>query len=167
MICALKTVGHAFNVVAIATLLVACATAAQRQYETIVSNDRSALEGLQLCAANVYNSPEFSPLRRHAPIKIIDATLEQLSDDSFATDDEIKAILQIHPKLQWCRQQALDRISQSTPTLSAIMLVMVTKNEDSLIELIRRKETWGQYTRRVRDVSVQGSNVLQAEARRI
>jgi hypothetical protein len=48
----------------------------------------------------VYNSPEFAPLRRHLPFKVTDATLEQLSDNSLASDDEIKVILALHPQLQ-------------------------------------------------------------------
>jgi hypothetical protein len=152
---------------AIAALLAACATAAQRQYQTMVSNNQSAVQDLRVCSEIVYNSAEFAPLRRHIPFKATDATLEQLSDNSLVTDDEIQLILAVHPQLQSCRKHALDRISLTTPTLVPIMLVVVTKGEDSLIDLLQRKQSWGAHVRRVRDAVVAGTAELQAEGQRI
>ena len=68
------------NVITIATLLAGCATGAQRQYQAMVSNDRSVVQDLQACTLAVYESPKFAPLRRHVPYKASDATLEQLSE---------------------------------------------------------------------------------------
>jgi len=75
--------------------------------------------------------------------------------------------LEVHPKFQSCRKQALDRISQSTPTLAPIMLVAMTKSEDSLIDLIQKKQSWGAHGRRVRDATIAGTAELQAESQRI
>jgi hypothetical protein len=155
------------SVIAIAALLAGCATAAQRQYQAMASNNQSAVQELQACTKALYDSPEYAPLRRHAPYKVSDATLEQLSDNSLATDDEIKLILALHPQLQSCRKQALDRITQSTPTLVPIMLGVVTKGEDSLIDLIQKKQSWGAHVRRVRDVVVAGAAELQVEGQKI
>jgi hypothetical protein len=163
----MTTARRAWSVAAVAVLLAGCATAAQRQYQAMASNNRSAVQDLQACTIAVYDSPEFAPLRRHFPYKASDATLEQLSNNSLATDDEIKLILEVHPKLQSCRKQALDHISQSTPTLAPIMLVAMTKSEDSLIDLIQKKQSWGAHVRRVRDSVIAGTAELQAEGRRI
>jgi hypothetical protein len=162
-----KAIKRAIGVLAIAASLAGCTTAAQRQYEIIVSNNRSAAQDLQACAMAVYNSPEYTPLRRHAPYKATDATLEQLADNSLATDEEVKTILEIHPQLQSCRKQALDRVAQSTPTLVPILLTTMTKGEDSLIDLIQKKQSWGAHVRRVRDATIAGTAELQAEGRRI
>jgi type I site-specific restriction endonuclease len=151
----------------IAAILAGCATAAQRQYQGMISNNQSAVQELQACAETIYNSPQNAPLRRHAPFKFADVTLEQLSDNSSATDDEIKLILENHPKMQSCRKQALDRISQSTPTLVPILLATFTKGEDSLIDLIQKKQSWGAHVRRVRDATIAETAELQAEGRRI
>jgi hypothetical protein len=150
-----------------AGLLAGCATAAQRQYQVIASNTRSAVQDLQACTIAEYNSPEYAPLKRHLPYRVTDVTLEQLSDNALATDDEIKLILEIHPKIQSCRNQALDRISQSTPTLAPILLVVMTESEDSLIDLIQKKQSWGAHVRRVRDAIIAGAPELQAEGQRI
>src|SRR5215472_10088091 len=105
MVSTFKTTKLAACALAIATLIAGCATAAQRQYQTMVSNDRSAVQDLQACTTAVYDSPEYAPLRKHFPYKVSDVTLEQLSDNSPATDDEIKLILEVHPKFQSCRKQ--------------------------------------------------------------
>jgi len=148
-------------------LLSGCQTTAQRQYQAIKSNNQSAIQDLQMCVTTVYNSPEFALLRKHLPLKVTDATLEQLSDDSLATDQEISVILVEHPKLQSCRQRAIDQISQTSPTVVPIFLAITTKSEDSLINLIQKKQGWGAHVRRVRDVTVAGTSELQLESQRI
>jgi hypothetical protein len=162
-----KTLKRAIGVLAIAASLVGCATAAQRQYQAMASNNRTAVQDLQECSTTIYNSPEFAPLRKHAPYKASDATLEQLSDNSLATDEEVKTILEIHPQLQSCRKQALDRIAQSTPTLIPIWLGVLSKSEDSLIDLIQKKQSWGSHVRRARDLTIAATVELQTEGRRI
>jgi hypothetical protein len=61
----------------------------------------------------------------------------------------------------------LERVSQSTPTLLPIMLVVITKSENSLIDLIQKKESWGAHVRRVRDAAIAGNAEAQAESQRI
>src|SRR5262249_48400354 len=48
-----------------------------------------------------------------------------------------------------------------------IMLAAITKGEDSLIDLIQKKQSWGAHVRRVRDATIEGTAELQAEAQRI
>jgi hypothetical protein len=53
------------------------------------------------------------------------------------------------------------------PTLVPIVLVAITKSEDSLIDLIQKKQSWGAHVKRVRDAIIAGTAELQAEGRRI
>jgi hypothetical protein len=73
----------------------------------------------------------------------------------------------IHPPLQSCRQNFLNQISETTPSLVPIIAVMLVKSEDSLVDLIQRKQSWGQHVRRVSDASVEASAPVQAEEQRI
>jgi len=43
----------------------------------------------------------------------------------------------------------------------------MTKGEDSLIDLIQKKQSWGAHVRRVRDATIEGTAEVQAEERRI
>ena len=91
-------------------------------------------------------------------------TLEQLTDNNLVTDDELKIILELHPKMQLCRKQALDKISQSMPTVVPILLGIYIKSEDSVIDLIQKKQSWGAYVRRGRDAAIAGAGELQVIA---
>jgi len=163
----MTTVGRAFSVILAAVLLAGCATAAQRQYQAMASNNRAAGQDLQACVIAVYDSPEFAPLRAHFALPPERPTLQQLSDNSRATDGEVRLILDVHPRIQACRQQALDRVTQSTPSLAAILATLYAKSDDSLILLIRKKQSWAEHTRQVRDLAVEGRSELTAEAQRI
>jgi hypothetical protein len=155
------------SVAAVAVLLAGCATAAQRQYQSMASNNRSAAQDLQACVVALYNSPEFAPLRAHFALPPALPTLEQLSENSRATDGEIRLLLEVHPRVQACRQQLLDRLTQSTPSLAAILATLYAKSDDSLIQLISKRQTWGKHTRQVRDLAIEGRSELTAEAQRI
>jgi hypothetical protein len=64
----MNTIMRAVTVVAMASLLFGCATAAQRQYQEITTNNRSAAQTFQTCVVNLYNSPEVAPLRTNLPL---------------------------------------------------------------------------------------------------
>jgi hypothetical protein len=151
----------------IAALLAGCATAAQRQYQAMATGNRAAGQEMYACAMAVYDSAEFAPLREHIAIPPDRPSLEQLSDPSPATDGQIRLLLAAHPKVQACRQQLLDRLTASTPSFAAILATLYAKADDSLIQLISKKESWGEHTTQVRDLAVEARNELTAEAERI
>jgi len=65
MIGVVEAAKRATSVITIAGLLAGCATAAQRQYQAMASNNQSAVQDLRTCSETVYNSPEFAvPLSR-------------------------------------------------------------------------------------------------------
>jgi CRISPR/Cas system CMR-associated protein Cmr5 small subunit len=148
-------------------LLSGCTTAAQRQYQSIAADNQSAKQNLQACTLAIYNSASYDLLRKHVPYDVNQLTLQQLSDNSFATPEEIDAILMIHPPLQSCRQEFLSQISQTTPSLVPTVAIMLAKAEDSLVDLIQKKQSWGQHVSRVRNALVEGSAQMQAEGQRI
>jgi CRISPR/Cas system CMR-associated protein Cmr5 small subunit len=148
-------------------LLSGCTTAAQRQYQSIAADNQSAKQNLQACTLAIYISASYDLLRKHVPYDVNQLTLQQLSDNSFATPEEIDAILMIHPPLQSCRQEFLSQISQTTPSLVPTVAIMLAKAEDSLVDLIQKKQSWGQHVSRVRNALVEGSAQMQAEGQRI
>jgi hypothetical protein len=152
---------------AIVVLLAGCATAAQRQYQAMATGNRAAAQDLQDCVVALYDSPDFAPLRAHFALPPASPTLEQLSDSNRATDGEIRLLLEAHPRIQACRQQALDRVTQSTPSLAAILATLYAKSDDSLIQLISKRQSWGEHTKLTRDLAIEGRSELTAEAQRI
>lgn len=148
-------------------LLAGCATAAQRQGQAIATNSQDAGQKLQSCMLAVSNSADFDPIRPHGLANVNEATLEQLSDASFATDDEIKAILVTHPKFQLCRTNFLNQIAQTTPTVVPIMAATWMRQEDALVGVIQKKISWGGYLTQVRGVFAEGRAQVAEETRRV
>jgi hypothetical protein len=80
---------------------------------------------------------------------------------------EIRLLLDIHPKMEACRQQLLDRLTLSTPSFAAILATLFAKADDSFIELIGKNQSWGEHTRQSRDLAIEARSELTAEAERI
>jgi hypothetical protein len=148
-----------------AALLFGCATAAQRQYQAIAVNTRSVGAEMKACVTAIYASPEAAPLRPHLAIDQI--TLAQLADTSLATPEEISAILFLYPRLQQCQKQMLDDLTNATPSLVPILAAEYVKGEDNTLALIQRKETWGEFSKRRRDIALAATAELQGEGQRI
>jgi hypothetical protein len=155
------------GVVAAALLLAACATAAQRQYQAMGTNTQAVVGGFKACVSGLYSAPEAAPLRPHIALDVREITLAQLSDQSLATKEEIDAIFILHPRLQQCQKAELDGLMNATPSLVPILAAEYNKGEDNTLLLVQRKESWGEFSKRRRDVGMAGLGELQAEARRI
>lgn len=162
-----KAIKQTVSVLAVAGLIAGCATAAQRQYQTMASNIQSASQKLQACSQAEYNSAEYEPLRKHIPLSINHATLEQLADRNLVSDEEIKVIFETHPKFQSCRQEFLDQISQTAPTMGPIFVITWSKHEISLVDLIQRKQSWGDHLKRVKEAANEGLAQIATENQRI
>lgn len=106
------------------------------------------------CQQTVFSAPEFDPIRPHIPENVFQATAEQLSDTSLATDNEIRAILLLHPKSRVCHDELLSGLSQSAPSLAVISARDLTAMQDSLVDLLERKQGWGAHLQRGKAASV-------------
>jgi len=153
--------------VAAVCVLAGCATQAQRQAQTIATNTRATVAQLEACVLAIYNSPEAEPLRPHLPFKVQEATLQQMTDTSKATDEQVNAIFALHPKLQACRQVELQNLATATPSVVPILVSAFNKDDESLIDLIQRKVTWGDFIRQLKSISLEAQRELTDEGQRI
>jgi hypothetical protein len=150
-----------------ALLLTGCATAAQRQYQTITAGNRAIVTEAKLCVEAIYNAPEAAPLRPHMPLNPNDATLTQLSDQSLATKADTDAILLLHPRLKACQKTILDGLLNTTPSVIPILTREYAAADDDTILLIQRKMSWGDRVRRARDRVTATQAAIQSEARSV
>lgn len=144
-----------------------CATQAQLQATAIRTNNLSSSGQFQACMANLYNSPDYAVIGAKLPQDASQATLLQLTDKSTATDSEIAAILALHPKVQGCQKAFLDQISNTTPTIVPIFADAEIASENSLIDLIEKKQPWGTHVMRVRQISADAQKQILAEGLKI
>jgi len=158
---------RAVTVAATAGLLFGCATAAQRQLQSMAAGTRVAAQSVEGCVAAIYNEPELEPLRRDLPLNVKNASLEQLSNLNTVSEVEIRLILANHPKLQACRQQFVDQLSQTMPTVVPIIVKTSTTEDNYLIELLQKKLRWGEFLQRVRTALNERDGEIAAEGKRI
>jgi hypothetical protein len=163
----MNTFMRSVTVAAMAGLLLGCATAAQRQYQAMGTNTQAVVGGFKSCVAALYSVPEAAPLRPHIPRDVRDLTLAQLSDRSFTTNEENNAIFLLYPRLQQCQKTYLDGLSEAIPSFVPILSTEYIKNEDSVLLLVQRKQSWGDFSKRRRDMELEAQAQLQTEVRRI
>ncbi len=148
-------------------LLAGCAQAAPHADQIAASGAQPLNDQLKICLRIVYEAPDYAPLRPRIPLDLNDATVLQMSDASLATDDEIRAILLTHPKIQSCRNVYLNQIDQTAPADAPIVADGYAQLEQSLIDLVRRDQTWGEHLHRVRAISVASQGRLAAADQRV
>jgi hypothetical protein len=158
---------QALTIIAAAAFLSACGTAAQRQAQAITANNQEATQNLLACGTALYNSPSYEPLRRHVPLDIRLMSLPQITDQSLATDAEVAAILAWHSQIQPCRKAFLDEAGRLTPTVVPIFAAQFTESDNSLVDLIQKKEGWGAHEKRVRAAYEEAFLQNAAEMQRI
>ena len=161
----MNAIMRAVTVVAMASVLLGCATAAQQQLQGMAAGNRVAMQSYQACAAAIYNQPELEPLRRDLPLG--SPSLEQLANPNLVTDVETRLILANHPKLQVCRQQLISELSQSMPTVVPIFVKTTTTEDNYLIELLQKKLRWGEFLQRVRQAVNERNAAIGAESQRL
>lgn len=148
-------------------LLTGCATAAQRQYQAMETGNQALLTQLNTCARADYNAPEAAPIRRHIPLEMQAISPAQLSNPSFATNDEIPAIVWFHDRVSLCRKQGMEGLVHTTPSFVPIFAKAFSAADDDTLLLIQRKMAWGEVVRRARDRVTALAAELEAEHQRI
>ena len=158
---------HRPSIFALVVLLAGCASAAQHQPAAISAQIEAIASHFQACVGQVHNSPEMAIIRAHIPSDPLEATLRQLSDQSFATRPEIDAILAAYPSLQACRKAELDELQDAMPSLIPVLASGFAKADDDTVALIERKMSWGERLRRGRNLMLAVQAELQSEGRSI
>jgi hypothetical protein len=148
-------------------LLCGCPTAAQREFQTMRTGQHQAVAEFGACSTAIYNAPENAPIRAHIPLSLNDATLQQLSDPSYATPEEAQVIFSNHPKLQLCRKAFLNVLAQAEPAVVPVRIGSFNKADDLKIALAQRKIAWGEYVHRIRDLSAETQAALLAADARV
>jgi hypothetical protein len=135
------------------------------QTQANVAKVRPIMSQSRTCFSNLYASPEIGPIRRHVPLHPNEATSDQLSDRSFASDEEIVALNLLLPRNQQCFQHSMQQLSTSMPSLVSILAEQSARSADDLTQLRERRFTWGDYNMRRQKRSVEARAQLTAELR--
>lgn len=98
------------------------------------------------CVQAAADSPEDRTIAGKDPMNVADLTAAQLSDASFATDEEIRALKALHPKIAACQRKIIAELAASAAAPVAPLFESVyEKNNAQLVLLEDRRITWGQF----------------------
>jgi hypothetical protein len=122
-----------------------------------------AKQQLDACVTSVRDSPEFQPIIKTGHLVSTRPTLDQMADTRLATNEEIEAIRLTHPRMEECRAAFVNDVSRNAPTVASIFVTRLAKNEDSLVDLLQKRQSWGDYFRRDRDTAAEAQAQLGAE----
>jgi clan AA aspartic protease (TIGR02281 family) len=139
-------------------------TAAQQQYQAILKDNYAVADHQNACFAAATQSPEFTPVLKHAGKKPLP---EQFADSSVATDGEIGLLSRLYLKFESCWQQKVDTYSRLSPTMVPIVVAHQRKIDDNFRDLITKKQTWGVFLRRNEELEIAAKRNMDEEAGRI
>lgn len=145
------------------------ATHAEIQSQALKESLSKTMKVAKACMAAVYNKDENELLRPHTPLNfdIKFASIQQLTDKSYMSEDQKSALYVVHPMMQECRMTALNDLTASVPTMVPIAEEQMAYSEENLIRLVKKQITWGQYTKNAKDWAALYSKKFRAEADKI
>lgn len=150
--------------IGLASLLVltACATAAQRQVQQVSSALGDAAVAMDACVAASINKPEFAPLLPHTVRPNTGPTVAQLTDEQLPTPEEAMLLARRHDEISGCRQTTLRVLSSAMPTVLPVFLDSWEKDTANMVQLVERKISWAEATRRWEALKLEATKALTA-----
>jgi hypothetical protein len=87
----------------------------------------------ETCMSAVNADPEFVPLQRHLPANLANATLQQMTDPSYATPEEIQLLSRRRDRLLPCRNPFVAGNSRIVPAAGAEFASSYSKYDANLV----------------------------------
>lgn len=146
------------------TALTGCATAAQQQMANINQTMQQASAELTECITANYNSPEIDPIKPYipSPENNFMPTMKQLSVDRIPTKEESKILLQFFDSNMPCRTEFMNKASGVAPAYTTAILEVAAKTDAIMMQLVKRKITWGKGEQQIQEKSLEGQKKLIA-----
>ncbi len=146
-------------------MLAACSVSVDvdtnRQMADLLSLSREALA----CRRSVASDPQYQMIAARMPlVRLYLATLAQMADTRFATDDEINALALWTHAIQTCREHLVDAVLRQTPASLAPFITSWNEQDQVFVLLVRRKLAWGEAVLRLRTVEAELFSKLTDQA---
>jgi hypothetical protein len=144
-----------------------CATAAQRQGQTITATLAATRAQGDVCFGAINTDPSYADIARHFPLQDVTlALLTQQTDPTFATPHEVELLSSRHDRMVPCRQAWVSGFMVA-PSLGTIYLETYAKSDDNLLGLAKRQLAWGEFVVRARAITDDGRIRLTAAGQRL
>jgi hypothetical protein len=134
-------------VLALAVVLAACSTEAEREVARMNQATTVALEQMAACAARAEASDAFRQLKSRLPP--VDGTLPSaalLADRSRPTGQEATLLVELHSGyIAPCRRLTVERLATINPAFAEVAAKSFAEADAAYTRLARREESWGDY----------------------
>jgi len=146
-------------------ILSGCATTAQIQYNRIFAQYKSTAEAFEKCIAPIKSSPFHRRLEERFILDPDDdpRLLEKLTITGYATEQEIKDILEYSAMSKPCEKQVLEGMEQVHPEFRTILAKFITEDYMDMAKVIKKELTVAEMNQRTLD----RTNRARAEASRL
>ena len=136
-------------------LLAGCATTADVNSESLLSNAVAIEREAIACNRSVASEPRYQDLIRLLPLTApYRASVIQMTNTGRANDDEAHALMAWTQDIQKCRREVVGYVRQSEPLALALLLSAWADEDTVFVEVIQRKLSWGVAATRLRTVQV-------------
>lgn len=147
--------------------LAGCSTVAQKQYKTLTTDIAALFKEHQICLGNIEKLPEYTVLKQHIPHDIRQVTIKQLTNNKKANKQEIKAIHELFPYYQKCRNTLSTQMYRTEPKYVPVLKSTWGKLDDIDLQLINRKMSWGEAATLIKKMSTDIEHNMQVVSQKI
>ena len=107
---------------------------------------KQIITDLGSCAEAAFSGPERQIIAAHWPLNPAELSASQLSDPAFPTEQEVRALTVLYPRLQACQKTAIDEFRRSSVAAVVPILSEGYARSAARIDLLKeRKITWGAF----------------------
>ncbi|WP_460255351.1 hypothetical protein [Acidiphilium sp. MT5] len=162
----MKIVSFLLLLIASVSLVSCGATAAQRQYQSDVTITHQSMEALKLCADQIAQSGKYNQLAKHMPITSTHASVLQLADTSYISQQDIPLLSSYEHRVGLCERDFSSNISLVDPEIGSIASQGHQLQKNNAAIFIDGKENWGQFVERRQDISARVYQIMVQIANR-
>ena len=117
---------------------------------------QQSISELKACTESAYSKPEYSLIAAHlsSPEMNYQPTMAQLADEKYPSKKEADLLIRYQDDIRACRQPALEKIGGVTPSIAQVLSESGIKGDAIVMQLAKRKITWGQAAEQKQDLLV-------------
>jgi hypothetical protein len=146
---------------AILTLCLAgCATAAEREVDRMKTSAARGIAAARSCDTQVEATPEYQSIKAYMPTD--GPSLAAQTNSSKANPEEIRAVFAVHAAMAPCRKIRVEAANDVSPLLVPPLVEKYARNDAIYVGLVEKKLTWGEFSRALEAVHIEGKKQFDA-----
>lgn len=153
---------HHFILAFTALSLSACATGAQMQMAQMNNSLTQAGEETKACITANFQNPEYAAITPYlpAPENNFMPTVAQMAVEKVPTAAEAKLLAKFQETSMPCRVAFFNQLDSTAPSLTQIFRETTAKQDAVIMQLVKRKTTWGKALQKVQQYALEGQQKL-------